>query len=364
MALSKNIKTDEPKKVPKKRGRKPKPKTAESLVPKVPKKRGRKPKVRTLSTVPPVMGITEQNENIIMHIPLREDILISAGMSSEENRFIYKPVVEDPRPYDPNEAPQRSVCLNTGTQVKSNFFTIRSQSEKKAVTTVNQVSRVAEKKNPDNASVKVIKLEKSKDNEMKVTDGLKDFININSLSEWPKTTSISCWWCCHQFDTMPIGLPQKKIKSKFLVTGCFCSFNCALAYNSDLADFKVSERASLLKLLFRKLYPDMDDHFHPSPRKEVLKKFGGSIDVEDYRKNLHISQKEVRILMPPVISLAPQIEEIRLKKKPLSFGQKKRKEKFIPLDMKDVERAINNIKKREKPKARNSLQITMGLTQG
>jgi len=40
-------------KVPKKRGRKPKPKTAESLIPKVPKKRGRKPKPKTAESLLP-----------------------------------------------------------------------------------------------------------------------------------------------------------------------------------------------------------------------------------------------------------------------------------------------------------------------
>ena len=176
-----------------------------------------------------------------------------------------------------------------------------------------------------------------------------------------KKTDIACWWDGHQFDNMPIGLPHKMVQNKLLVTGCFCSFECAMAYNLCQRDFKVSERTSLLKLLFRKLYPDQDDNIKYSPRK-VLQKFGGNLTIEEYRDNLRKPQKEVRVLMPPIISFAPQIEEIHLKKKKFGFKGRKKKEKFIPLDMKEVERAISNIKKKEKPKAINSLQITMGLT--
>ena len=124
---------------------------------------------------------------------------------------------------------------------------------------------------------KVIKLDKHKNKQLKVTNGLKDFININALQEWPQTTNIACWWDGHKFDNMPVGLPNKMVQSKLLVTGCFCSFECAMAYNLSQRDFKMSERTSLLKLLFRKLYPEYDDNIKCAPRKEVLMKFGGNL---------------------------------------------------------------------------------------
>ena len=296
-------------------------------MPKIPKKRGRKPKIRTINNKPPVIGITEANENIIMHIPIQEDILLNAGRSSEENLYVYKPVVEDPRPYDPHEDSECSVNLQNNIKQYSKFFKLKKnpkvEKDKKETTKNNLFAKDQIKE------VKVIKLDKHKNKQLKVTNGLRDFININSLHEWPKKTDIACWWDGHQFDNMPIGLPHKMVQNKLLVTGCFCSFECAMAYNLCQRDFKVSERTSLLKLLFRKLYPDQDDNIKYSPRKEVLQKFGGNLTIEEYRDNLRKPQKEVRVLMPPIISLAPQIEEIHLKKKTFGFkGRKKRRNLF------------------------------------
>jgi len=342
-------------KIPKKRGRKPKPKTAEDLLPKVPKKRGRKPKVRTVSVQNPVIGITEETENIILHIPIREEILIHAGQDVNQAHLVYRPKVADPRPYDPNESGQMSVTLNASKTNKSNFFELPKDPSPKESPKVEQPI-IATEKSPKKSS-------QVKKNPTNVSQGLNNLMGVNNCQKWPTNTSISCWWCCHSFDNMPLGLPQKRLSRKFLVTGCFCSFNCALAYNINLADFKVSERTSLLKYLFRAFYPLEDDNFSPAPSRVVLQKFGGNTTIGEYRFNFEVPSKEVRVLMPPIISMPPQIEEIQLKKQNI-FKRTTTKKKFVALDMKEVERALNNIKNTVKPKGVNSLEITMGLRQG
>ena len=72
--------------------------------------------------------------------------------------------------------------------------------------------------------------------------------NTNKLIE-NKKTDVSCWWCTYQFDNLPTYLPEKYSDGNFHVSGCFCSFNCAGAYNLSQADNKIWERYSLLKLL-------------------------------------------------------------------------------------------------------------------
>ena len=61
---------NEPKPPPKKRGRKPKKKNPEDLVPKVPKKRGRKPKGGKIIKKENLNAGTEKNiqHNIILHL--------------------------------------------------------------------------------------------------------------------------------------------------------------------------------------------------------------------------------------------------------------------------------------------------------
>ena len=126
-------------KVPKKRGRKPKIKTAADLVVKVPKKRGRKPKPKNekeikkpskrgrkpkknKNDIPKVKkkrgrkprekygvygedtnnGIFNvKKENIIIHLPISSDDLKSR--ESLENKYLsYNPTINEPMPYEPN----------------------------------------------------------------------------------------------------------------------------------------------------------------------------------------------------------------------------------------------------------------------
>lgn len=75
-----------------------------------------------------------------------------------------------------------------------------------------------------------------------------DFIENET---WLHSTNICCWWCCHNFDTVPIGIPIKydfKTK-KFTVKGIFCTFGCMTAYNKLN---KISNKA-LIKFLYSKL---------------------------------------------------------------------------------------------------------------
>ena len=55
-----------------------------------------------------------------------------------------------------------------------------------------------------------------------------------------RKTDICCWWCCHKCD-VPLSLPEKLYDDTFHVFGCFCSFNCAAAYNVNLNDYKIWE---------------------------------------------------------------------------------------------------------------------------
>lgn len=53
------------------------------------------------------------------------------------------------------------------------------------------------------------------------------------LAPWPKRTNLDCWWCCHPFNTAPIGLPVDYKNNKFFVHGCFCSIHCMYAWYID-----------------------------------------------------------------------------------------------------------------------------------
>jgi len=130
----------------------------------------------------------------------------------------------------------------------------------------------------------------------------------------PKKTNTHCWWCTYQFDTFPTYLPEKYFEGKFQVYGCFCSFNCAGAYNLNLNDNKVWERYSLLKQLYYFINKDkissiVDIEINIAGPKELLEKYGGSMKIEDYRKNSKILGREYHKLIPPFVPLTFAYEE-------------------------------------------------------
>ena len=101
--------------------------------------------------------------------------------------------------------------------------------------------------------------------------------------ELPKKTDIWCWWCCHPFDTIPRFLPTKydELRNRFRVTGNFCSWQCVKAYDLDGNNYG-SNGKMLLTTLMRTMHGKMYN-INPAPPRSVLKVFGGSLSIDDFR---------------------------------------------------------------------------------
>lgn len=163
--------------------------------------------------------------------------------------------------------------------------------------------------------------------------------NTNKVIE-NKKTDINCWWCTYNFDNYPCFIPEKYYNDKYYVFGCFCSFNCASSYNLNMGDYKVMERYALLK----KIYDNNTDKNKLAPPKEVLKKYGGIVDIEDYRKNFITCDTEYRLNLPPLVGLYHVITEIVTEK----------------VDKDSFKNNMNNLKKKL-PVVKNNLFNTMGI---
>jgi hypothetical protein len=143
----------------------------------------------------------------------------------------------------------------------------------------------------------------------RVVELLKEFEMKNKSAEWPQNTSISCYWCCHKFSTVPYGLPVKYYNEKFYVFGCFCSLECVAAYNfnSKEKSDEMWERYNLINLLSRKLgYKPV---VKQAPPREALTMFGGKLSIEEYRQYFE-SNKILTLNFPPMLTITQQIEEI------------------------------------------------------
>lgn len=121
-------------------------------------------------------------------------------------------------------------------------------------------------------------------------------------------TDICCWWdtCC--FETLPVYIPERFYNNHFYVFGCFCSFDCAAAYNLKLNDYKVADRYSLIKKLhFLIMGTNIDIPI--APPREILDKFGGHKTIAEYRGVARMLNKEFKLLLPPMINQLACIEE-------------------------------------------------------
>ena len=175
--------------------------------------------------------------------------------------------------------------------------------------------------------------------------------------ELPMKTEIHCFWCCHSFTNRPCVLPYKYIKNTFHIYGCFCSPECAAAYNfsENCLQNDMYERYSLLNLLYSRLY-DENVQINLAPPRNLLRIFGGELNIHEYRSLNQNYRKQYVLKLPPMISFVPEISTV-------NTNRDRNKKKFIPLDVSKVNKARENLRlKRKQPmKNRNTLESCMNL---
>lgn len=121
---------------------------------------------------------------------------------------------------------------------------------------------------------------------------------------WPERTNIHCWWDCHSFDTVPIPAPMEcnRTLKKFKVRGCFCSFNCALAF---VASTERAQDTSLVNYFYTR-WIGKRVNIRKAPPREALDIFGGPMTIDEFRKSF-TSMTRIELVKPPLI---PQTEKI------------------------------------------------------
>lgn len=169
----------------------------------------------------------------------------------------------------------------------------------------------------------------------KVVELLKEFEEKSKNGEWPLTTSTACYWCCHRFDTPPVGLPCKCVNSRFHVTGCFCSLECAAAYNvMQLRDGLMEERMNLLNGMAREMgYTTI---IKTAPPRQMLHMFGGNLTIDEFRRH-HTLKKSINVSFPPMVVLISQLEEV-------NDSDVCSRLNYVPLDVERVDKYIEKIK--------------------
>jgi hypothetical protein len=191
---------------------------------------------------------------------------------------------------------------------------------------------------------------------LRVVDLLKDFEEKNKNNEWPTNTSIQCYWCCNKYDTSPFGIPIRYEDGNFDVYGCFCSLECAAAYNFKMNHNidEMWERYNLINLLSRHI--GHKTQVKPAPDRLALKQFGGFMDIEQFRSYTN-TNRVINTNFPPMTSITQQLEEI-------NENDLKNNLKYIPVDHDRINKYKEKVLfRRTKPliDAKNSIESSMDL---
>ena len=344
-----------------------------------PKKRSRKPIEKSYSVleVSNIDNIIHNDDPIILelHINMEE---IDDNRNLTTASFKYNPVITEPKPYEPDSnfdvisgnKDESAVFASDKSSIKSMLFTNESgsasaqQSIDKSMTTMNADTNAEEGAMPMSMPMpismsmsmltsderrteirEVIVQTPYSEGKMKliqknIHNTMFEFIDTtSSKGTWPSSTSIYCMWDCHPFDGPQCSIPTRYVDGKFYLYGCFCSFNCAMAYIFDQKSSIKWEQYPLLLLLYKKITGDDYANIKIAPPRHLLKIFGGTHLIEEFRKNFR-TLTSYSVIYPPMISIVPKLEENIFE---LS------KVKYIPVNQNMIKEASATLKlKREK----------------
>ena len=113
----------------------------------------------------------------------------------------------------------------------------------------------------------------------------KNKTDSSEVVDWPTSTEILCWYCSEAFSTPPAVAPLAwdEQKQKWVVEGCFCSWACALRWLMDGdRTYMVTQRIMYLHRLARVF--GFVGRVIESPPRLLLKKYGGKLSVDEFRR--------------------------------------------------------------------------------
>ena len=133
-----------------------------------------------------------------------------------------------------------------------------------------------------------------------------DFCEIISETNHSNNAWNCCWNCCHEYNDLTISIPHQYIKEIFYINGNFCSYECAARYIFDTyTGSEMWDKISLLNNYYNTSINKKGLKINPAPSKLTLKKFGGNLDIEEYRKSSNNSQY-YNVYLPPIIPISQE----------------------------------------------------------
>jgi hypothetical protein len=142
---------------------------------------------------------------------------------------------------------------------------------------------------------------------------LVQFKNSAEVKKIPETSDAACFWCCYTFTHRPVVLPTRDTGEPLIVTGTFCCPECTVSYLFDMRQDSHT-RWEQLALIYRVYSEACKGKIHPAPPKSILKLFGGSLSIDEYRGLIQSYKVRVDLHLPPMVSILATMDT-----KPVDF---------------------------------------------
>jgi len=118
----------------------------------------------------------------------------------------------------------------------------------------------------------------------------------------------------------------------YQVYGNFCSPECAVAYLFyERLDSNIQwERYAMLNSLYSadcEIKGGSSTGIRSAPKREVLRIFGGSMDIREFRAIIHEKKLRIDVLSPPMVSIIQTMDT-----KPIDFYDQSLRNVFVPTE--------------------------------
>jgi hypothetical protein len=147
-----------------------------------------------------------------------------------------------------------------------------------------------------------------------------EFMDALQNDSWPESTEIACWWDCHPFEGQPVPMPvrYRPRTNDFKVIGCFCSWNCVMAYN------RAQQRpvcSSLIGFMYRRVTQSKRSRIKPAMPRESLRIFGGPLTIEEFRSKSVDPRLTHCLLTAPMTMLRTEVQEVETERRQADFAE-------------------------------------------
>lgn len=132
----------------------------------------------------------------------------------------------------------------------------------------------------------------------------KDEGHVYSLTlpqPWPLQTKLHCWNCAEPFSGRPIMIPRVYNDETYSFSGCvgvFCTIGCAMRYILDTVNTSDRSHRLFVLNLFAERVLNLP-FCRPAPHPSMLKKFGGKMNIDEYRAVERDTNSEYQFINVP-----------------------------------------------------------------